>query len=211
MIITVQIVPPAFQSPTFYTQVFINIISFIPLISHLASLQKILFFPCRLLETEEQRYSTDTAFNKPRTLILGTYFTLNLIFWAPEPLPLKNLVPEEHEAWTQAHAKSSSCGCRRIRNGCQVIGLHKLLWIFSHPHSRQVTLQRASNPPDSLFQNYTSLCPGRIQATVCWGSVRCLVLYRPYLQNLGRGVFDQSPSSFCHSTSQTDLLQNVGQ
>lgn len=44
---------------------------------------------------------------------------------------------------------------------------------------------------------------------MCWGSIRCLVLFRPYLQNLGPGVFDQSPSSFCHSTSQTDLLQNV--
>lgn len=130
MIITVQIAPPCPPEPSCLYPGFHKHHLLYSSVLHLGSLQKIPLFPCRLLEIEENRYSTtDSAFKKLRTLLLSTYLAPNLIFWAHEPQTWTNLVlVEEHEAWTQVHAKSSSQGGRRLGKGCHVIGLLKFLW-----------------------------------------------------------------------------------
>lgn len=86
--------------------------------------------------------------------------------------------------------------------------------IFSHPHFTHITLQKASNLPASpaktapLSQLHLPLAwenSGHYVLRVCQvpGVLETLA------PEFGSGVFDQSPSSFCRSTTQTDLLQHV--
>lgn len=85
--ITRQRAPPFSPEPTVYTQVFINIVSFNPLIPDLGRLLQTQLFPRRLLVREENRCSTtDTAFNKPKKLILCVYLAFITCSNFSEPL-----------------------------------------------------------------------------------------------------------------------------